>query len=261
MTLLFRDFESLGQYHDHWSSVVLHAPDEFSDFDGRTVDQPAALKEAFDVLRDGFTFVERKIKDARQLRVMRELIEMSHEAYLAGDAKAGAHTLQECEGLIWPSRASRLKYVVEAERRAFGQVVLYADVKVSPYPYEGSASDLTTSEATLCAEANQRCLEFFSKQEDFKPFVLTLNAAGDIRQLRQQSWKKTKEEVVSLVGQGSILGFVKAEVVVSGLSGVLIHTVETIGRPQISVRTLVRNYVCEAVRFHLDDPSVLGAEA
>lgn len=67
---------------------------------------------------------------------------MSHEAYSEGDSKRGSHVLQEAEGLVWQSRASRLKHVVEAERRAFGDVVLFKDVVVSPYPYEGSEEDL-----------------------------------------------------------------------------------------------------------------------
>ncbi len=259
--LFFKDFESLGQYRNHWAMIVLHAPDDFTDIDGNAVDQREALEEAFDVLRAGFTFVERKIKDPRQLTIMRELLQMSYQAYLAGDRKRGAHTLQECEGLIWPSRGGRLKHVVEAERRAFGEVVSYAHVKVSPYPYEASKSDLTPTEVRLYAEANQRCLEFFAKHEDFKPFVLFLNASGGVSQMRQQSWKKAKEEILSLVAKGDCLGFAKSEVVVSGMSGVLIHTIEAPGRPQVSVRALVRNYVCEAPRFHLDNPSVLGAEA
>jgi hypothetical protein len=261
VTLFFRDFESLGQYHDHWSVVVLLAPDEFHDFDGNIVDQRRALEEAFDVLRSGFIFVERKIKDQRQLGILRELIEMSHEAYIAGDNKAGAHTLQECEGLIWPSRLARLKYVVEAERRAHGQVILYAHVKVSPYPYEGSAKDLTSEETTLWAEAKRQCHEFFAKQEDFKPFVLVRSPSGGFRQLKQQSWKKSKEEILSQVAQGACMGFVKSEVVVSGMSGVLIHTIESKDRPQISVRSLVRNYVCESPLFHLDEPNVLDTKA
>jgi hypothetical protein len=259
--LFFKEFESLGQYHDHWATIVLNAPDEFRDVDGNAVDQRAALEEAFDVLRAGFPFVERKVKDQRQLRIMRELLEMSYQAYLVGDTKTGAHRLQECEGLIWPSRSTRLKYVVEAERRAFGEVATYAHVKLSPSPYEGFKSDLTPTEARLCAEANQRCLEFFAKHEDFKPFVLCLESSGGVRQLRQQSWKKAKEEILSLVIQGVGVGFVKSEVVVSGMSGVLVHTIETQGRPQVSVRALVHNYVCGAPRFHFDNPSVLGAEA
>lgn len=261
MTTFFNDFETLGQYHDLWSSILLNAPDGFCDFDGNPVDQGAALEEAYDALRSGFVFVERKLKAPRQLKILREMIDMSREAYLAGDAKTGAHTLQECEGLIWTSRKLRLKYVVEAERRAFGTVELYADVKVSSYPFEGTKSDLTPDEVKLYAEATQRSLDFFAKREDFKPFVLLLDTAGAVRQMKQQSWKKTKEELVSLVAKGESLGFVRSEVAVSGMRGVLVHDIETTGRRQVSVRSLVQDYVCDAARFHLDEASVLGADA
>lgn len=261
MTLFFRDFETLGQYHDMWSRVLLNAPDKFCDFDGIPVDQVQALEDAYDALKHGFVFVERKLKEPRQLRILREMIDMSYEAYLSGDEKTGAHTLQECEGLIWPSRKSRLKHVVEAERRAFGNVELYADIKISPYPFEGSESNLTPLEGKLYAEAAYRCLDFFARREDFKPFVLTVDRSGAVRQMRQQSWTKMKGELASLVAKGESLGFVRSQVVVSGTNGVLIHDIETVGRPQVSVRSLVQNYVCGIARFHLDKPDVLGTDA
>lgn len=260
MTIFFRNFETLGQYHDHWAVIVLNGPDRFRDVDGHPVDQEAALKEAYDALRCGFVFVERKLKDPRQLRILRELIDMSYQAYRAGDRKTGAHILQECEGLIWPSRRSRLKYVVEAERRAFGKVESYADVKVSPYPHEGGESDLTPYEIRLYAEASRRCKAYFEKKEDFKPFVLSLDTAGVVRQMKQQSWKRTKEELASLVKSGQSLGFSRSQIVASGMSGVLVHDIETSGRPQVSVRALVKDYVCEVPRFHLDEPAVLGVD-
>ena len=66
---------------------------------------------------------------------------MSHEAYLAGDRKTGAHVLQECEGMIWKGSAGRPKYMVEAERRAFGKVVRFQDDIASPCPLEGTFSN------------------------------------------------------------------------------------------------------------------------
>jgi hypothetical protein len=241
-------------------NLALCAPDNFRDLDGNPVDQAAALLEAFKVLRSGFSFAARKIDDPRQLRVMRELIEMSFEAYVAGDAKTGAHTLQECDGLIWSSRRVRLKYVVEAERRAFGDVTTYANVQVSRYPCQGTADDVQPNEAKLYALANARCLESFSRREDFKPFILVLEKSGTVRELKSRSWKGAKKDLRTLAIQGKISAFVKAEVVASGMRGVLVYTIEAPNRPQISVLCLVQNYVCESPRFHLDDPSVLVDE-
>jgi hypothetical protein len=256
-TLFYRSFESLGQYHDHWATIVLCAPDGFRDLDSQPVDQREALDEAFDVLRSGFVFVERKIKDRRQVRIMRELLEMSYEAYVSSDTKAGAHSLQECEGLIWQSRAGRIKYAVEAERRAFGEVITYAHVKISPLPYEGTAADLSRHETQLYDAAQRCCLDYFSRQEDFKPILLVLEPDGTVRDLKSRSWKKGQEELRSLVRGSRCLGFVRAEVAVSGMSGVLVYTIETPNQPQKSVRCLVKNYICEAPRYHLDHPYVL----
>ncbi len=260
MALFFRDFESLGQYHDFWSVVLLFAPDAFHDIEGKPVDQRAALDEAFEVLRAGFIFVQRKVKDTRLQQILREMIEMSYQTYEQGEAKLGASILQECEGIIWPSRAVRLKHVVEAERRAFGDVVSYARVQPSRHPFEGRYSDLTTLDVRLCHEANARCREFFGRREDFAPFVLIIDSSSACSQLKSLSWKKTKEEVLRLVAKGECVGFVRAEVVGSGRSGLLVLTVETPGRPQISVRSLVEDFICQPARYHFDVPRVLSLD-
>lgn len=151
--------------------------------------------------------------------------------------------------------------MVEAERRAFGNVESYADVKVSPYPYEGNEMDLTPYEIQLYAEASRLCMAYFEKKEDFKPFVLSLDTAGVVHQMKQQSWKRMKEELASLVKSGQSVGFSRSQIVVSGMSGVLVHDIETSGRPQVSVRALVKDYVCSVPRFHLDKPAVLDMDA
>lgn len=60
MNLLFDKFESLGEYHDHWALVILCAPDNFFSDDDAPVNQAEALKEAFDVLKSGISFVEER---------------------------------------------------------------------------------------------------------------------------------------------------------------------------------------------------------
>jgi hypothetical protein len=94
-----RTIESVGQYHDLWSWVILNAPDDFRGFNEEPVDQKQALREAFDDLRAGFRFARQKIKNERLARIAQELIEMSYDAYSIGDMKTGAHILQECAGL------------------------------------------------------------------------------------------------------------------------------------------------------------------
>lgn len=86
-------FNTLAEYHEHWKWLILDAPSEFRSHDDHPVNQSAALEDAYDALEKGFVFVERKIRDTRQIAVLRELIAMSHEVYLAGGAKSGAHML------------------------------------------------------------------------------------------------------------------------------------------------------------------------
>lgn len=150
-----------------------------------------------------------------------------------------------------------MKHVPEAEPQALTKAETNDEVTASPYPREGTLIDLTASEAVLYAEANKRSMAFFAEREDFKSFVLVLDAVGLVRPMKQQSWKKSKEALAFLITSGDSSGFVRSQLLVSGLSGVLIHDIETIGRPQVSVRTLVKDYVCGKVHVHLLAPSVL----
>jgi len=257
MNMYSRNFESLGQYHDFLATILVSAPDKFRSWDDRLVNQQVTLNAAFDTLRSGFHFAERKVKDARTVRILRELIEMSYEAYVKGDAKTGAHTLQEYEGMIWPSYRQPVKYAVEAERRAFGELEMYADVIVSPYPFEGTEQDLSPEQSKLYAVATARCLTYFDRREDFKPFVLLLETEGAVRELKFRSWKSAQTEIRDLAVHGQIICFARTEVVASGMSGLVIYTLESTGKPQVSARALVKNYSVEPPKFHLDQPVVL----
>jgi hypothetical protein len=112
--------ECIGDYHGVFVALLRGAPDGFVPMGDEVLDQAQALRDGFDDLRDGFHLVQEKIEDERQRRIVRELIEMSFEAYAAGDAKTGVLVLGEAEGMIWNVRARPVKFAVEAERRAFG---------------------------------------------------------------------------------------------------------------------------------------------
>lgn len=154
-----------------------------------------------------------------------------------------------------------MKHVLETKPQALTNGETNDDVKASPYPCEGTLSDLTASEAALYAESNKLSMAFFAERMDFKSFVLVLDATGLVRPMKQQSWKKSKEALASLVTSGDSSGFVRSQLVVSGLSGVLIHDIETSARPQVSVRTLVKDYVCGKVHVHLLAPGLLQEQA
>lgn len=246
-------FKSLGQYHDSWAGIVLNAPDQFHGFDDEPVDQAAELEKRFRWLRDGFFYVERKVKDEQLCRILRELIQMSHEAYLAGDRKTGAHILQECEGMIWKGSAGRLKYVVEAERRAFGRVARFKDVIVSPYPVEGTFESLCSDQRVLLAHAQAHVQRHFDARDDFKFFAWEMNSAGNINGVARRSLKATKDYLKAAAASGTIRACCIAQFVVMGI---IIYDIEKTGAAWASVRAVVSDWTPGELHYHLDEPSI-----
>jgi hypothetical protein len=270
-----RHFESLGQYHDLWGWLLLSAPDNFTSYTSEPIDQTDALKNAFNDLRSNFHLTKKNIKDERVFRIAQELLEMSYEAYLSGDTKTGAHALQECEGLIWKSRSSKIKYAVEAERRAFGENVTYAGVTISPYPYEGSKSDLGNDQAALLELAYKHCLSYLSKWKEFSFFAWVMDKEGKIQRISPDPkedinsvltpsqrtstacWKKTKE----LGRADHIRACVFMSIIGAQGDGIVCFDLEQRGFPRISARQLFKlkkgpSHDFDDMRFHLEDPQV-----
>jgi hypothetical protein len=264
--------ETLGQYHDLWAKVLLCAPDQFRDVATPNLalvpDQKAALLEEFGRLRSGFHFADQSLKTPRISRIAEELITMSLEAYLAGDKKTGAHTLAESEGLIWKSRAVRVKYGVEAERRAFGENVLYADTIISPYPYEGSSEDLGSDQSKLLAVALNWVERYQSDRKEFKYFSWVIDNQGA---LRRTSVEPREDEHQTFPPAQKALGVkrlkelashheIRAAVLVQiiGVTGGLVtYDLEQAGHPRVSARQLFKiesgNIRRETMRYHLLD--------
>lgn len=268
-------FETLGQYHDQWAWILLSAPDRFHDVRtmGLAADQHAALQEAFEELRSGFHFVKRKLKDQRLTKVAAELIEMSLEAYLAGDAKTGAHALGECEGLIWPRARQKVKYAIEAEKRAFGENVLYAGMVPSPFPYEGTAADLGPDQAALLTLAIKWSRTWQERGKEFKYMSWVMDMDGVVRRTSaepkedehpvlqpvQRSWgfKRLKE----LGKNGQIRACVLMEIVGPQGNGLVSYDLEERGLPRVSAVQRFKRQVggiqFEPMRYHLEDPQIL----
>jgi hypothetical protein len=198
---------------------------------------------------------------------------MSLEAYLAGDRKTGAHTLQECEGLIWPSRRLAVKYGVEAERRAFGDNLLYANVTISPYPYEGTGSDLGSDQSELLELAKYWSRKYQAEGRDFKNFSWVMNREGTILRLSaepkederpllkplQRSWgyKRLKE-----LGQTrEIRACVLMQILAPQGDSLVIYDLEQVGHPRVSARQLFKQRPggvhYEGMRFHLENPQFI----
>lgn len=251
-------FHTLGQYHDAWASIILRAPDSFTSFDDTSVDQRQELDRAFADLRAGFFFVEKKLKDARLIRICRELIEMSHEAYITGDSKLGAHSLQECEGMIWPGRKLPVKHAVEAERRAFGELKLFAGMEISPYPYEGTQSDLGPAQMCLHQYAVEACQTRLHEEAGFR-VLWVMYSDGSIHEVRARSQKKARDAVRTGAMSGEIIGIASAQLLPGG--GLLIYHLEEPGRPFVAVMNLRRNGVFEPPRYHLNEPLTFHAAA
>lgn len=271
-----RDFETLGQYHDCWASVLAYAPDGFRNvLSGELVaDQQRALHGAFDELRAGFHFARRKLRDKRLTAVAAELITMSLEAYLAGEKKTAAHTLQECEGLIWPSMRLPVKYAIEAERRVFGENVLYAGLVASPFPYEGSAADLGSDQEALLSLAMNWSRLYQEQGKEFKYFSWVMDLDGDVYRTSfdpredehvvlkpvQRSWgfKRLSE----LGGSGQIRACVLMQMMAPQGDGLVVNDLEQQGRPRVSARQLFKRWAVggieyERMRFHLEDPQII----
>jgi hypothetical protein len=252
--VVMRDFESLGQYHDLWAWIVLSAPDNFMSVTGAPVDQEAEFRNSFKDLRDGFHLAEKRVKNERLAKILRELLSMSESAYAEGNTKRGAHILQECEGFIWPSRAGDLKYVVEAEQRAFGALELFKDVFVSPYPYEGKLTDLGEGQRELLRIAEAHVAALLKREEDFKWFLWILDSHGAIRQEKQKSWRKAEALLRDGFTAGTIAAYARAELSFGGFGGSLSYTLEEQLRPQVSARAIMRNWKHDGLRFHLENP-------
>jgi len=272
-----RKFESVGQYHDVWGWLLLSAPDRFRSFGPEPVDQAQALRAAFDDLRSGFRFARQKLKDERLERICLELIEMSFEAYSTGDTKKGAHILQECDGMIWPGRKLRVKHAVEAERRAFGSNVLYANVRVSPYPYEGTSADLGSDQAALLDLAKRHSKSYQAARRDFKYFAWILGNDGVIRRVSpdpkedthpvlppiQRSWRAMYNRLKELGALSHIRACVLVEIIGPLGGGIVTYDCEQSGRPRVSARQLFKptdngSFHYEVMKFHLEDPQFFG---
>jgi hypothetical protein len=250
-------FETIGQYHDAWSSIVLFAPDGFTDLDGvRMDDQPAALDEAFREIFEDFGFVEKKIKDPRLLAILRELIVMSLEAFHAGDAKRGAHVLQECEGFIWPSRGQHLKYVVEAEMRVFGRVESFKNVVVSPYPYEGAHADLGSAQKILLEYAKAQAQRYIDAQQSFQSLAWAMEAGGSVVEVKKRSRKAVRAFLREEASYGRVVGSAVASFPFGGYKGLLAVNLEEVDRPRVEAIALVEEWQVGPLRYHFHEAEI-----
>lgn len=257
-------FETLGQWNDHWGHILGSAPTSFTHYDlaqgdfVKNEDQVAALSQAFDELRSGFYFAERKIKDDRLLRIIRELVEMSYEAYTRGESKLGAHTLQEARGMIWTGSSLPIKYAVEAERRAFGESTRFTNIPFSAYPYEGSSADLGPGQSSLFEVAKQHCNELFGRRQEFKHLAWALHPDSGVTSLRASSRKKLMAIIAEQAAKGDIKAAVVVELIISAVSGLIVFHLHEHGRPYVEAIGKTSHWSFDSLRFHFKEPAIFA---
>lgn len=96
--------KNFAGFNDRLMFIVLSAPDKFPKVGPFTDDQSKNLVIAFDSLKEGFGFVEKKIKDPTKLEQLKELLDDALAAYQQGEKKKGAHLLQDFQGIVFPNR-------------------------------------------------------------------------------------------------------------------------------------------------------------
>jgi len=94
----------LSDLNDIVGFTVLVAPDRFRINGTFGPDQVKNLRTAFELINEGFAFIEKKIKDPVTLAQLRQIIDCALTAYQHGEKIKGAHLLQDFQNTVFPSR-------------------------------------------------------------------------------------------------------------------------------------------------------------
>lgn len=243
--------QTFTAYHDNLVSLMLKSPDRFTSFDDTPVDQPRALREAFEVLQEAFPLVEKKLKDPYLGSMLRELLKMSYEFFVAGDDRNGIYALQEVEGGIWPSRKMPHRHAVEAERRAHGKVERLAGVVPNPYPYEGTMKDMGPSQLHLFESVQDVYRTAKEVLAEGKEHYWLLGPDKMIRKLAERTRKAANARIAEELVSGSALAALR---VVNVFGDSLGYDVEEPGRPRVTVRGRLELFAAGNPNFFVDEP-------
>ena len=105
-----------SRYRDFLAKVFIKAPDRL-EVDFLEPEDQLTVDLALNILKDKLPLVKSRVKSDERMAVLYEMLCIAHEAYSEGNTIKGAHTLQELEGLIWPSAAREVEYELEAKQR------------------------------------------------------------------------------------------------------------------------------------------------
>lgn len=109
--------ERISEYREFLSYVLLYGPDEFPEEDYLEPEDQMSLEKAFSELRRAFPMIKQRVKEEDTLAMLKELLEISYEAYKSGEDRKGAYALQEYTGIIWPKFKMKPMYENEARNR------------------------------------------------------------------------------------------------------------------------------------------------
>lgn len=148
------------------------------------------------------------------------------------------------------------KYAAEAERRIFGTVTRYKDVRVSPYPFEGTRTDLGATQEALLQTAERHCQSYLDANKEFKYFGWVHYPGGTIEQIKAPSRKKLQQHFRERAEMRQIDGAALAELVISAVSGLIVFHLHEQERPDVRAIAKINHWRYEPLRFHLEDPSI-----
>lgn len=224
---------TVADYHGYLTAVLFNSPDRFTALDDKPVDQQEALRAAFDVLREAFPLVDRKLKDPYLAAILRELLVMAYGFFAGGDDENGRYALQEVEGSIWPSRQVRPRHAPAAERRVHGSSERYAGVMPSSFPRQGTIEDMGHSQRQLF----NAILKAYDDGNDAllpaKEHYWLLDQDGVARRFSARSRKAAMARFTEALTARTALAALHA---VNVFGSLLVFDVEEAGRPRVSVR-------------------------
>lgn len=93
-------FTDLHGFKDFLVSVIVDAPDEFSEMDWLAPEDQMNLERAFVGLRYGLNLTEQEKGASDVVTQCRALVEQAYAAYRAGDDMQGQRKLEEIEKLL-----------------------------------------------------------------------------------------------------------------------------------------------------------------
>ncbi len=212
---------------------MFSSPNNFQSLDNTPLDQQEALRDAFEMLHEAFPLVEKKLKDGYLAPILRELMRMAYDFFLAGDDRNGCYALQEVEGSVWPSRKVPPRHAPAAERRAHGKLERYAGVTPNLYPIQGKIEDMGQFQRQLYEAVLKAYADGTDMLAPLEQHYWLLGTDAVAKRFSARSRKAAASRFTQALSTSAALAALHATNVYGSL---LVFDIEEAGRPRISVR-------------------------